>query len=132
MGASHKTSMFCDDPESPSPAGAAFSNHQLQPFMNNPPPYRTGDPPTLHAFVSFAVKLPRQPSSQFRDCGKDQQCEQLYGDEGHNPAIDLPCSDFGRGNAAQVEKGEAEGWRQEGGLQVDGDHDAQPDRIEAH
>ena len=44
----------------------------------------------------------------------------------------MPGCYFGRRYAAQVKERETKGWRQERGLQVQSDHNAEPDRIQIH
>ena len=61
----------------------------------------------------------------------DGEPDQLERDERDHAAVDVAGRDLGRRHAAQVEEREAEGRREEGGLEVDADHDAEPDRIEA-
>ena len=74
----------------------------------------------------------RQPGNQLGKYGEQQQREQLNADERHSAAIDLRRGYRGRRHAAQIEQCETERRRQERGLQVDRDHDAQPDGIETH
>ena len=57
-----------------------------------------------------------------------QQHRQLQGDEGQSAAIDVARAHPFRGHAAQIKQGEAEGGRQEGGLQVGADHHAEPEQ----
>src|SRR5574340_457282 len=68
----------------------------------------------------------------------DLRHNQHYGDhgelddeEGNRAAVDIGGADRLRRHALQVEQGEAEGRVHEGGLHVDREHDAEPDRIDA-
>src|SRR3990167_7282637 len=80
----------------------------------------------------LAVYLFRQPGNQAGEDVGDHQQEQLDQDERQYAFVDGAGGHRAGGDAAQVEQGEAEWWGEEGGLQVQRDHHAEPDRIQPH
>ena len=73
------------------------------------------------------LKLPNILNPGGPDLGAE-----LDGDERHDAPIDLLRRNRRRRHAAQIEQREAERWGEERRLQVDGDHHAQPHRIQPH
>src|SRR3990167_3216008 len=93
-------------------------------------PLRDEDAGAFEALL--AVYLFRQPGNQAGEDVGDHQQEQLDQDERQYALVDGAGGHRAGGDAAQVEQGEAEWWGEEGGLQVQRDHHAEPDRIQPH
>ena len=73
-----------------------------------------------------------EPHQEDHEDGDQGQGDDLDGDERHGAAIDVGRRYGGRGNTSQVEQREPERRRQERGLEIDRDHDAEPNRVEPH
>lgn len=74
----------------------------------------------------------QEPGDQLGILDDQKQADDLDDDKRYDASIQIRCLNLRRGDPSEIEQGEPERRRQEGGLEVHADHHSEPNQVDPH